>query len=91
MNSNNSEVYLKQLSNRLNYCYEFLSNKSVSFIMPESEKAWINIAQAITNKEVVCLENYRHSQIETVKELGYVIAQDVETVHMSESINFKNI
>ena len=63
MNNNNSEVYLKQLNNRLAYCYEFLSNKSVSFIMPHSEKAWINISQAIANKEVVCLEQYKQGQI----------------------------
>jgi hypothetical protein len=55
MNSNNSEIYLKQLNNRLNYCYEFLGNKSVSFILPQTEKIWITISQAITNKEVVCL------------------------------------
>lgn len=54
MNSNNSEVFLKQLNNRLPYCYEFLGNKSISFIVPQTERAWISIAQAIISKEVVC-------------------------------------
>lgn len=91
MSSNNSEVYLRQLNIRLNYCYEFLSNRAVSFTLPHSERAWVSIAQAISNREVVTLDGYQQGHEETVRELGYVIAQEVERVHMSSSINFKNI
>lgn len=75
----------------MSYCYEFLGNKSVSFIVPHTERAWINIAQAIISKEVVCFERYERGQLEAVKELSYVIAQDLETVHISDNLSFKSI
>jgi hypothetical protein len=40
---------------------------------------------------VICLDGYQQGHEETVRELGYVIAQEVEKVHMSAGINFKNI
>ncbi len=79
------------MNNKLNYCYEFLGNKSISFITPETEKSWISLSQAISNKEVVCLQKCKTEHIETVKQLGYMIAQEVDIVHISENINLKFI
>lgn len=67
MSNNNGDIYLKQLNNKLNYCYQFLGNKAVSFILPQTERSWLSLTQAIAAKDVVCLENNDGGKLEIVR------------------------
>ena len=67
MSSNNSDIFFKQLNHKLNYCYEFLGNQPLSMIEPATEKVWLNISQAIGNRDVVCMNNHEDSKVETLR------------------------
>ena len=74
MGINNCDIYLKQLNNKLCYCNEFLGNSAAAVIEPSTEKIWLNLGQAIMNRDVVCLSS-EGQKIETVKQLGRMIAE----------------
>ena len=50
-------------------------------MLPETERAWVNLTQSLTNKDVVMLRGSH--RVETVKELGLVVGQDIDHVHLS--------
>lgn len=77
LSSNNSDVYYKQLGQKLNYCYEFLgSSSSLSFIEPSTERVWLNISQALANKDVVCLRS-KDQRVDTLRKLAFLLGQEV--------------
>lgn len=47
--------------------------------------------QAIVARDVVCLQSTLSNKFETVKELGYLIAQEVQSLSLGEKTNFKMI
>lgn len=53
---NSPEIYLKQFTAKLPYCYEFLGNASLSFVVPETERVWLGLLHAIANRDIVCLQ-----------------------------------
>ncbi len=57
MTANNNDVYFKQLYSKLNYCYEFLGSSALSFIEPQTEKVWLNIAQTVISRDTVYLKS----------------------------------
>lgn len=76
LTNNNSDIYFKQLTHRINYCYEFLGGAPLTYIEPQTEKAWLNISQAIANKDAVCIQT-QDSRVETVRSLSFMVGQEV--------------
>jgi dynein heavy chain, axonemal len=89
MAPNNNDLYFKQHTAKLNYCYEFLGNAATSFIEPDTEKVWLSVTQAVMARDVVCLGSSHDAKVETVRKLGWVIAQEVEQVNVGEQMNFR--
>ena len=81
MSQNNGQILFRLLNSKVAYCYEFLGNGKVGFVLPETERAWVNLTQSLTNKDVVMLRGSH--RLETVKELGLVVGQDTDHVHLS--------
>lgn len=90
LTNNNSDIYFKQLTYKINYCYEFLGGAPLTFIEPQTEKAWLNISQAIANKDAVCIQSH-DSRVETVRRLSFMVGQEVEQIAVGESMTYKLI
>ena len=58
-------------------------------IEPSTEKVWISISQAVMARDVVCLNCNEDPKIETLRELGWMIAQEVQQVNIGDKMNFK--
>jgi len=57
-------------------------------IEPETERVWLNVAQAISTRDIVCLGYGADKKMETVRKLGWMIAQEVQQVNIGEQMNF---
>ena len=89
MSQTNGELFLRLLNSRVGYCYEFLGNGQVGFVLPETERVWVNLTQSLSNKDVVLLRGTH--RVETIKELGFVVGQDVDHVHLSEEASYRHV
>ncbi len=80
LSSNNSDLFYKQLGQKLNYCYEFLgSSAPLALIEPSTEKAWLNISQAVANRDAVCLRS-KDQRADTLRQLASMLGQEVEQI-----------
>ena len=66
-----------------------MGNGTSAMIEPETERVWLNLSQAIMNRDVICLDSSKDLKMETVRKLGQMIAQEVEQVNIGEQMNFK--
>lgn len=51
----------------------------------------LNISEAVTHKNVGILQGNESHRMETLKQLGYMVGQNVESVHFGEKYTFKCI